>query len=257
MFFHSIKLAKEIKGLPGLKYIEEIKLDTSDKVIEFSDKFIIIERTKWHLKTFFKWNAYILLTIVIAFLILDLFDEEFYLKISQRIYFYLKCSYLMLNLLLAYYAFLSPKKKLIFDRQNGIVFLPQLFFLKTKRIKFKSLEASYLHRYDDGSSSEYDDISSSTTTLHLRSKYYGQKYKYKKIVEHNTTQRASVEYLWYFMIWYMDKNRPLPYDKEFDSYRYIDYERRRKEGFPKALYKSSFLIKDKSRNRKKEKKGYF
>jgi len=36
----------------------------------------------------------------------------------------------------------------------------------------------------------------------------------------------------------MDKNRPLPPGKIFDPYRQKDYERRKKEGFPKPLYQS-------------------
>ena len=43
---------------------------------------------------------------------------------------------------------------------------------------------------------------------------------------------------WSFMVWYMDKNRPLPPGEIFDPYRQKDYERRKKEGFPKPLYQS-------------------
>ena len=43
---------------------------------------------------------------------------------------------------------------------------------------------------------------------------------------------------WSFIVWYMDKNRPLPPGKVFDPYRQKDYERRKKEGFPKPLYQS-------------------
>ena len=41
-----------------------------------------------------------------------------------------------------------------------------------------------------------------------------------------------------FLYWYMDKNRPLPPDKEYDPYRQADFERRKAEGFPKPLYPS-------------------
>ena len=42
-----------------------------------------------------------------------------------------------------------------------------------------------------------------------------------------------------FFVWYMDKNRPLPPGADLDPYRMKDYERRKAEGFPPPLYKSS------------------
>ncbi|MFK8269443.1 hypothetical protein ACI76B_11710, partial [Capnocytophaga cynodegmi] len=43
---------------------------------------------------------------------------------------------------------------------------------------------------------------------------------------------------WDFVVWYMDKNRPLPPGTAFDPYREADYQRRKAEGFPKPLYYS-------------------
>jgi len=40
------------------------------------------------------------------------------------------------------------------------------------------------------------------------------------------------------LVWYMDKNRPLPLGKVFDPYREKDYNRRKAEKFPKPLYPS-------------------
>ena len=42
------------------------------------------------------------------------------------------------------------------------------------------------------------------------------------------------------ILWYMDKNRPLPPGKEFDPFRKSDFERRKAEGFPPPLFESSF-----------------
>ena len=44
---------------------------------------------------------------------------------------------------------------------------------------------------------------------------------------------------WNFLVWYMDKNRPLPPGTAFDEYRQRDFERRKAAGFPKPLYKSA------------------
>ena len=41
-----------------------------------------------------------------------------------------------------------------------------------------------------------------------------------------------------FITWYMDRNRPLPPGTYYDRFREKDFERRKKEGFPKPLYPS-------------------
>ena len=43
---------------------------------------------------------------------------------------------------------------------------------------------------------------------------------------------------WSFIVWYMDKNRPLPPGEAFDPYRKKDFQRRKSEGFPPPLYPS-------------------
>ena len=47
---------------------------------------------------------------------------------------------------------------------------------------------------------------------------------------------------WSFIVWYMDKNRPLPPGKVFDPYRKRDYERRKAEGVLEPLYESWISI---------------
>lgn len=44
------------------------------------------------------------------------------------------------------------------------------------------------------------------------------------------------------MVWYMDKNRPLPPGTDFDAYREKDFERRKAEGFPPPLYYSTGIL---------------
>jgi hypothetical protein len=41
------------------------------------------------------------------------------------------------------------------------------------------------------------------------------------------------------LVWYMDKNRPLPPGKDLDPYREKDYNRRKAEGFPAPLFHSN------------------
>ncbi|PXV63757.1 hypothetical protein CLV62_1126 [Dysgonomonas alginatilytica] len=47
-----------------------------------------------------------------------------------------------------------------------------------------------------------------------------------------------------FLVWYMDRNRPLPPGEDLDAYRQKDYERRKAEGFLKPLYKSTISMTD-------------
>ena len=49
---------------------------------------------------------------------------------------------------------------------------------------------------------------------------------------------SDIYAFWDFVVWYMDKNRPLPPGTAFDPYREADFQRRKAEGFPKPLYKS-------------------
>jgi hypothetical protein len=49
---------------------------------------------------------------------------------------------------------------------------------------------------------------------------------------------ADAMKLWSLLVWYMDKNRPLPLGTAFDPYRQADYDRRQTENFPDPLYPS-------------------
>ena len=49
---------------------------------------------------------------------------------------------------------------------------------------------------------------------------------------------SDIYAFWDFVVWYMDKNRPLPPGTAFDPYREADFQRRKAEEFPKPLYKS-------------------
>ena len=55
-----------------------------------------------------------------------------------------------------------------------------------------------------------------------------------------------------FLLWYMDKNRPLPPGDAFDPYRERDYERRKAAGFPKPLFPCDFDTKEATEAQQKE-----
>ena len=117
------------------------------------------------------------------------------------------------------YKFTSPKKILILDRLNGIITFPGFLYGKAITMPFEEVLAEVRGGYGAGS-----------PTLALL--HQNKLTAYSAILESTPLQS------WSFIVWYMDKNRPLPPGKVFDPYRQKDYERRKKEGFPKPLYQS-------------------
>lgn len=61
---------------------------------------------------------------------------------------------------------------------------------------------------------------------------------------HRPLFESNQIHAWSFLVWYMDRNRPLPPGQVFDQYRKEDYTRRKKQGFPKPLYKSKIVTID-------------
>ncbi len=57
-----------------------------------------------------------------------------------------------------------------------------------------------------------------------------------------------------FIIWYMDKRRPLPPGKVFDPHRQIDYKERKEKKFLKPLYSSYFDTPESTRKQRAERK---
>ena len=117
------------------------------------------------------------------------------------------------------YKFTHPKKILILDRLNGIITFPGFLYGKPITMSFEEVLAEVRGGYGAG-----------MATLALL--HQNKLTAYSAILESTPLQS------WSFMVWYMDKNRPLPPGKVFDPYRQKDYERRKKEGFPKPLYQS-------------------
>ena len=113
------------------------------------------------------------------------------------------------------YKFTCPKKILILDRLNGIITFPGFLYGKAITMPFEEVLAQIKGR-------GYD-----LALLHKN-----------KITFYDVILQYEPLRSWSFMVWYMDKNRPLPPRKIFDPYRQKDYERRKAEGFPEPLYQS-------------------
>ena len=113
------------------------------------------------------------------------------------------------------YSFTHPKKILILDRLNGIITFPGFLYGKPITMPFEEVLAQ------------------------IKGRGYGLALLHKnKITFYDVILQYEPLRSWSFMVWYMDKNRPLPPGKVFDPYRQKDYERRKAEGFPEPLYQS-------------------
>ena len=118
---------------------------------------------------------------------------------------------------LHYYKY--SKELLVLDRLNGMVTYPGFLFSKPCSVPFDELLASVASFANAGASLVF--------------------YHYNGITG---TSISAGDYIpirnWSFIVWYMDKNRPLPPGEAFDPYRKKDFQRRKAEGFPPPLYPS-------------------
>jgi hypothetical protein len=131
---------------------------------------------------------------------------------------YLSLCILPLSFVLFYFAFGNIRKRFVFDRLKGTVKYPDLWF-RYRTIPFA--EAHFI-----------------TRELNIGAVFLGILHKNNVSWSNLTVSDRSVYNLWSTLVWYMDKNRPLPPGTAFDPVRQSDYERRKKEGFPPPLYPS-------------------
>ena len=117
------------------------------------------------------------------------------------------------------YYYKNSKKLLVLDRLNGMVTYPGFLFSKPCSVPFDELLASVASFANAGASLVF--------------------YHYNGITGISIfTEDCKLSGNWSFIVWYMDKNRPLPPGEAFDPYRKKDFQRRKAEGFPPPLYPS-------------------
>eukprot|EP01090_Pellita_catalonica_P002650 TRINITY_DN1221_c0_g1_i6.p1 TRINITY_DN1221_c0_g1~~TRINITY_DN1221_c0_g1_i6.p1 ORF type:complete len:234 (-),score=23.78 TRINITY_DN1221_c0_g1_i6:566-1267(-) len=130
---------------------------------------------------------------------------------------------------LVFYSLYAKKNYKIFElnRSMGTVTYPDNFFRPPLKGKFKDLKAVI---------SVSGNIDGYVDTEYLK---FVNTFKPRKIDLLYTFYGDEPRREWSFMVWYMDKNRPLPPGNTFDPYRQQDFERRKALGFPKPLYPSN------------------
>ncbi|MFL0111852.1 hypothetical protein V2594_03345 [Tenacibaculum maritimum] len=165
------------------------------------------------------WMSWI---IGVFLIIVPLFISMFFKEDDLRS----KVIFLMLfgfpGILTIIYGFVAPIKYLVYDRMNGIITVTRAF------------RSSVAIPFSSGYGLKgYSNTSPGVISAQLNFISSKKKPRVGGIIAHNL-----VEENWSFMVWYMDKNRPLPPGSAFDAYREQDYQRRKAAGFPKPLYPS-------------------
>ena len=115
----------------------------------------------------------------------------------------------------------APYKELILNREEGTISMPRAFKKENLVISFE--EGEGIVKFTAGGGAAPDVY---LVFLHKNRKKGGH------------LSHSDIYAFWDFVVWYMDKNRPLPPGTAFDPYREADFQRRKAEGFPKPLYKS-------------------
>ncbi|WP_407265074.1 hypothetical protein R5N98_03470 [Tenacibaculum maritimum] len=165
------------------------------------------------------WSSWI---IGVFLIIVPLFISMFFKEDDLRS----KVIFLMLfgfpGILTIIYGFVAPIKYLVYDRMNGIITVTRAF------------RSSVAIPFSSGYGLKgYSNTSPGVISAQLNFVSSKKKPRVGGIIAHNLVEES-----WSFMVWYMDKNRPLPPGSAFDAYREQDYQRRKAAGFPKPLYPS-------------------
>jgi len=115
----------------------------------------------------------------------------------------------------------APYKELILNREEGTISMPRA--LKKENLVISFEEGDGIVKFTAGGGAAPD--------VYLV--FFTKNRKKGGHLSH-----SDIYAFWDFVVWYMDKNRPLPPGTAFDPYREADFQRRKAEGFPKPLYKS-------------------
>ena len=177
------------------------------------DQFYIVDKSLYTGKMYMYIGLFFL---VLTFFLFFTIDANEIPSVFFRVIFFLT------GILLIVYQYTHPPKKIILDRLNGIITFPGVFYGKPITMPFDKVSAALkFNGIGAGVSLGFSHHKILATSIRI-----------------DNTPKSS----WSFIVWYMDKNRPLPPGKVFDLYRKRDYERRKAEGFPEPLYESWISI---------------
>lgn len=223
------KLTKRITATP-LKNVKDIVgPDTGKLAIVANDKEYIEDRT--YRAKGKGWNIqWIFITLFVFIFILFLFSDKNLGVILVCSIFWGILGYMYI------YHYIAPTKHFIANRQTG-----QLHFPVAKNKPQKIVN--------------FNDGNGIIKTYYIDNLYTSLFFQTKKGIEPKAAMGLADwdrDDYWNFLIWYMDKNRPLPPGKAFAPYREQDFERRKAAGFPKPLYPSDIKTPEATPEQQKE-----
>ncbi|CAA0217579.1 Probable transmembrane hypothetical protein [Tenacibaculum maritimum] len=162
------------------------------------------------------WMSWIIGIILVLMSLIGLVSDDVVVVMGMLMSFGLS------GVLTIIYGFVAPIKYQIYDRMNGIITVTRVF------------RSSVAIPFSSGYGLKgYSNTSPGVISAQLNFVSSNKKPRVGGIIAHNLVEES-----WSFMVWYMDKNRPLPPGSAFDAYREQDYQRRKAAGFPKPLYPS-------------------
>lgn len=206
----------ELEGKNGLKFINDV---------------FYVGPYAANVLPVFLGGAFLLLFLFSMFLILSPSDEKVGLfMILATLFFFLGFSFF------AIYYYTMPKKELIYNREDGKVTFPGFMWYKNITMSIDKVL-----------------FSMSSPSMQGGGAYNLQIVRPDRIYSLflTSTGRICYEDL-SFILWYMDKNRPLPPGTAFDPYRDKDFKRRKAAGFPKPLFESDFPTPEATQEQQKE-----
>ena len=140
------------------------------------------------------------------------------------------------------YAYIVPKKEVILNRKESLFTFPNWFLGKPHTILFSKTKAVW-----SSTGGTSGALGMDLMVKHPKGPKGTQIGMHTKGFEED----------WSFMVWYMDKNRPLPPGDAFDIYREKDFKRRKSEGFPPPLYKSKVQMPEATPSQQIERNAYW
>ena len=204
-------LDKIVKEKPKSLDMDNLK---DAMVVEVNDK---VYREQKSLPREFSWIFFIIFTIGFSFILIGILlnNENVIIHIISIIIYIIIC------VGAGTFPLFAPYKELILNREEGTISMPRAFKKENLVISFE--EGEGIVKFTAGGGAAPDVY---LVFLHKNRKKGGH------------LSHSDIYTFWEFVVWYMDKNRPLPPGTAFDPYREADFQRRKAEGFPKPLYKS-------------------
>ena len=136
----------------------------------------------------------------------------------------------------------TPEKYIVLDRTTGHITYPDWLFKPPHTVPIEEVTAFWV-----GTGGASGSLGQELSTNPPGS---------KRIINLRM-HPGAFDKSWSFILWYLDRNRPLPPGEAFDEYRARDFARRKSEGFPPPLFPSRFPTPEATPEQNAERRRYW